>query len=113
MWMMLQQDEPDDYVMATGGNHTVREFADLAFRELDMEIEWHGKNEGEKGIEKKTSKTLVEVDSRYYRLTEVDILIGDASKAKEKLGWEHKVKFEELVKIMSQADWEKVQKRGF
>ena len=113
MWMMLQQDEPDDYVMATGETHTVREFVDLAFKELDIELKWQGKNENKKGIEKKTGKILVEIDPRYYRATEVDLLIGDASKAKEKLGWKPKVKFKELVKIMVQADWEKVQKRGF
>ena len=113
MWLMLQQDEPDDYVMATGETHTVREFVVLAFRELDIELEWHGKNENEKGIEKKTGKTLIEVDPNYYRLTEVEILIGDYSKAKEKLGWEPNVKFEELVKIMAKADWEKVHKRGY
>lgn len=113
MWRMLQQPEPDDYVLATGETHTVREFTDLAFKELDMELEWVGEGKEEKGIEKKTGKVRVEVDPRYFRPTEVDLLIGDASKAKEKLGWEPKVKFEELVKIMVQADWEKVQKRGF
>ncbi len=113
MWLMLQQDEPDDYVMATGETHTVREFCDLAFKELDIELEWIGKNESEKGIEKKTGKILIEVNSRYFRPTEVDLLIGDASKVKGKLGWQAKMKFEELVKIMVQADWKKVKKRGF
>ena len=113
MWLMLHQDEPDDYVVATGETHTVREFCEHAFKELDIELEWYGKNENEKGIEKKTGKILVEVDHRYYRPTEVDLLIGDASKAKEKLGWQPKVKFDELVKIMVKADWEKVKKRGY
>jgi len=113
MWMMLQQDKPNDYVMATGETHTVREFCDLAFKELEIELEWHGKNENEKGIEKKTGKTLIEVDPRYYRPTEVEILIGDASKAKNKLGWEAKVKFEELVRIMVKADWEEINKRKY
>ncbi len=113
MWMMLQQDKPNDYVMATGETHTVREFCELAFKELDIELEWTGKNENEKGIDKNTGKILIVVDPRYYRPTEVDLLIGDASKAKEKLGWQPKVKFEELVKIMAKADWGKVQKRGF
>ena len=113
MWIMLQQDEPDDYVMATGENHTIREFAELVFKELNMELEWTGKNEHEKGIEKKSGKTRVAVDPFYYRPTEVEELIGDARKAKEKLGWEPKVKFEELVKIMVHADFEKVKKRGF
>jgi len=112
MWMMFQQEEPDDYVIATNRTHTVREFADLAFKELYMELEWIGKNENEKGIEKKTGRVLVEVDTQYYRPTEVDILIGDYSKAKNKLGWEPKVIFEELVKIMVKADFEEVQKRG-
>ncbi len=113
MWMMLQKDKPDDYVMATGETHTVREFCELAFKELDIELEWRGKNENEKGIDKKTGKLLIEVDPRYYRPTEVEILIGDASKAKAKLGWEPKVRFEKLVKIMAKADWEKVKERGF
>lgn len=113
MWLMLQQDEPEDYVLATGENHTVREFADLAFKELDMELEWIGEGIDETGIEKKTSKVRVAVDPRYFRPTEVDVLIGDSTKAKKKLGWQPKVKFEELVRIMARADWEKVQRRGF
>ncbi len=113
MWMILQQDKPDDFVMATGETHTVREFCNLAFKELDIELEWKGKNEDEKGIDKKTGKIIIEVDSRYYRPTEVDILIGDASKAKQKLGWKPKVRFEELINIMVKADWEKVKKRGY
>jgi len=113
MWRMLQQDKPDDYVMATGENHTIREFADLTFKELDIELEWRGENENEKGIEKKTGKTTVAIDPFYYRPTEVDELIGNAMKAKEKLGWEPRVKFEELVQIMIKADWEKVKRRGY
>jgi len=113
MWMILQQDKPDDFVMATGETHTVREFCELAFKKLDIELEWTGKNENEKGIDKKTGKVIIEVDPRYYRPTEVDILIGDASKAKEKLGWKPKVRFEELINIMVKADWEEVKKRGY
>ena len=113
MWRMLQQDKPDDYVLATNENHTIREFADKAFKELDMELEWTGSGENEKGIEKKTGKTLVKVDPRYYRPTEVDLLLGDYTKAKNELGWESKTRFEDLVKLMAKADWEKVQKRGF
>ena len=126
MWKMLQLDAPDDFVLATGETHTVREFADLTFRELGLELEWVGEGEDEKGVLKKSGErgaksetrlnagtVLIEVDPKYYRPTEVDMLIGDATKAKEILGWEPKVKFEELVKIMVQADWEKVQKRGF
>ncbi len=113
MWLMLQQDEPDDFVLATGETHTVREFCTLAFKELDIEMEWQDKNENERGIDKKTGKIIVEVDPIYYRPTEVDILIGDASKAKDKLGWQPKVNFKELIKIMVDADFQKVKKRGF
>lgn len=113
MWMMLQQDEPEDFVLATGETHTVREFAECAFRELDMELEWKGKDENEEGIDKKTGKTLVEVDKNYFRPTEVDLLIGNPAKAKEKLGWAPKIKFEDLVKLMAQADYEKVQRKGY
>jgi len=113
MWRMLQQDTPGDYVLATNETHTIREFADLAFRELDMELEWTGTGENEKGIEKKTGRVLVKVDPRYYRPTEVDLLLGDPAKAKKELGWEPQTKFEDLVKLMVKADWAKVQKRGF
>ena len=113
MWRMLQQDEPDDYVLATGETHTVREFVDFSFNSLDMELEWVGQAENEKGIEKSTGKTLVMINPTYYRPTEVDLLLGDASKAKSELGWEPKTKFHDLVQLMAQADWEKVQKRGF
>ena len=113
MWQILQQDKADDFVLATGETNTVRKFAELVFKELDMELEWKGENEKETGVEKKTGKVRVAIDPKYYRPTEVDMLIGDAGKAKAKFGWEPKVRFEELVKIMAIADWEKVQKRGF
>jgi len=113
MWRMMQLNRPDDFVLATGESHTVREFTDLAFKELDMELEWVGQGVEEKGVCKKTGKTYVEVDERYYRPTEVDILIGDASKAKEKLGWKPEIKFEQLVRLMVKADYDKVKKRGF
>jgi GDPmannose 4,6-dehydratase len=113
MWQILQQDKPDDFVLATGETHTVREFADLTFKELDMELKWEGEGKSEKGVEKKSGKVKVEIDPGYYRPTEVDLLIGDYSKARKKLKWEPKVRFEELVKIMAKADWEKVQRRGF
>ena len=113
MWRMMQLDHPDDFVLATGEAHTVREFVDLAFKELDMELEWVGKGAEEKAVCKKTGKTYVEVDERYYRPTEVDMLIGDASKAKEKLGWKPQIRFEELVRLMVKADYDKVKKRGF
>ncbi len=107
MWMMLQMDKPDDFVLATGETHTVREFIEKAFDHLDIQIEWQGKNENETGICTKTGNTIVRIDSKYYRPTEVEFLLGDPSKAKEKLGWEPKVKFDELVKIMVDADGKK------
>ena len=113
MWRMLQLPAPDDFVLATGETHTVREFVDLAFKELDMELTWSGKGADEKGIDKKTKKVLVDVDPRYYRPTEVELLIGDPTKAKEKLGWIPETKFSELVKIMVKADYEKISKRGY
>jgi GDPmannose 4,6-dehydratase len=113
MWRILQQKKADDFVLATGETHTVRKFSELVFKELDMELEWRGDGDQEKGIEKNTGKVRVEINKEYYRPTEVDLLIGDAAKAKEKLGWQPEVKFEELVKIMAVADWKKVQQRGF
>jgi len=113
MWRMLQLDKPEDFVLATGETHTVREFAEIAFKEIDIIIEWSGEGEHEKGIDKVSGKTIIEVDKNYFRPTEVDLLIGDASKAKKILGWVPKVKFEELVKRMIQADYEKVKSRGY
>ena len=104
MWLILQQESPEDYVIATGETHSVREFTELAFKEVGIDILWKGKDSEEIGIDSGTGKILVEIDPRYYRPTEVDLLIGDPSKAKEKLGWEPKVKLEELVKIMIKAD---------
>jgi GDPmannose 4,6-dehydratase len=106
MWMMMQQKNPEDYVLATGETHTVKEFTELSFKSVGIELEWEGKEEKEKGKDKKTGKVLVSVDPAYYRPTEVDLLIGDASKAKKNLGWEPKVKFEQLVDIMVKADLE-------
>ena len=113
MWRMLQQNEPDDFVLATGETHTIRDFCASAFKEIDMELEWVGEGESELGIEKKNGKRRVEINSRYYRPTEVELLIGDASKAKSILGWEPQIKFDELVKLMVQADLEKTQKVGY
>lgn len=104
MWLMLQQDKPDDYILATNENHTVREFVEEACRNLNIDIQWEGEGANEKGIDRKTGKTIIEIDPRYLRPAEVDVLIGDYSKAKEKLGWEPKVKFKELVKIMVEAE---------
>ena len=89
------------------------EFADFAFKELDMELEWTGKGVDEKGIEKKTGKIRVAVNPKYFRPTEVDLLIGDATRAKNELGWEPRTKFEELVAKMARADFAKVEKRGY
>ena len=113
MWMMLQQDKPDDYVMATGENHTIREFVELTFRELDIEIDWQVIEEKEVGIDSKTGKKIIGINEKYYRPTDVEQLLGDASKAKEELGWEPKTTLNELVKIMVKADWEKVKRRGY
>lgn len=113
MWRMLQHEEPDDFVLATGETHSIREFAELAFKEIGMNIEWKGKDKHETGIDSKTGKVLVEVDKNYFRPTEVDLLIGDAGKAERILGWKPKVTFEELVKIMVKADCEMVQKKGY
>ena len=106
MWLMLQQGEPDDFVIATGEKHTVREFAQEAFRHLGVEIGWKGKGKEEVGVDKKSGKTLVEVDPKYYRPTEVELLVGDPAKAGQKLGWQPKVTFDELVEIMVKADLE-------
>src|SRR2546430_1306109 len=104
MWMMLQQAEPDDYVLATGEAHSVREFVEKAFAQVGKIIVWQGSGVEEKGIEKSTGRVLVEIDPRYFRLTEVDTLLGDASKAQAKLGWRHKTKFDTLVADMGEAD---------
>lgn len=106
MWLMLQQDQPDDYVLATGESHDVKEFVNKTAEVLDMEISWQGHGLEEKDVDKKTGKTIIEIDPKYFRPSEVPILLGDYAKAKEKLGWEPKVKFEELVKIMAEADYE-------
>ncbi len=113
MWRMLQQETPEDFVLATGETHTVRTFVDAAFNELGIALRWEGEAEHEKGIDAKTGKILVAVDPKYYRPTEVDLLIGDATKAKRKLGWEAKTKFADLARLMAKADYELVQKRGY
>ncbi|HPT08692.1 MAG TPA: GDP-mannose 4,6-dehydratase [bacterium] len=100
MWLMLQQKKPDDYILATGENHSVREFIEITAKFLDMEILWQGQGLEEKGIDKKTNKIIIEIDPKYFRPAEVDVLLGDYSKAKKILGWEPKTKFEDLIKIM-------------
>jgi GDPmannose 4,6-dehydratase len=104
MWLILQQEIPDDYVVATGETHSIREFCEEAFRLAGYDIIWEGKGLDEKGIDKKTGKVLIEIDPKYFRLTEVDLLIGDSSKAQKKLNWKPKVGFKELVKIMTEHD---------
>ena len=112
MWRILQAKEPGEYVLATNETHTVREFAELSFKRLGMDIEWSGKAENERGICKQTGKTVIEVSPRYYRPTEVDFLLGDPSKAKRELGWEPKTSFQELVEIMTDADFKLAQKEA-
>ena len=109
MWMMLQQPEADDYVISTGETHSVREFIEETAKLLDFEIDWQGEGLQEIGIDKKTGKVIIEIDPLYYRPSEVDLLLGDASKAREKLGWKPEVNFKELVKLMVAAELEELQ----
>lgn len=104
MWLMLQQDKPDDYIIATGETHTVREFIEETATILGFKLAWRGTDKDEEGFDEATGTVLVKIDPTYFRPTEVDILIGDANKAKQKLGWEPKVKFKELVKLMVEAE---------
>lgn len=107
MWLMMQQGEPDDFVIATGETHSVREFVELAFREVGIEIEWRGEGADEIGVDRASGEALIEVDPRYYRPTEVDILIGDPTKARERLGWRAKVEVVELARMMIKEDLRK------
>jgi len=110
MWLMLQHNTPDDYVIATGETHTVREFLEKAAQIAGFDIEWEGEGVNTKGVDKKTGKIIVEVSPEFYRPAEVDILIGNSKKAKEKLGWKPKTKFEDLVNIMMEADLRRIAK---
>jgi GDPmannose 4,6-dehydratase len=110
MWLMLQQDKPKDYVIATGEAHSVRELVEEACKTLGIEIEWKGEGIDEVGIDRKTGKTIIEIDPEYFRPTEVDLLIGDGSKAQKELGWKPKTKFKDLVKMMAESDLEIVKK---
>ena len=111
MWLILQHDVPEDFVIATGEMHTVREFATLAFKEAGIELRWEGEGVNEKGIDVATGKSLVEVDPKYFRPSEVEQLLGDPTKAKTLLGWDPcKTSFEELVSIMVHHDMEKVKR---
>jgi len=110
MWRILQAADPDDYVLATNETHTVREFIEESFKALGEEVNWKGKGVNEKGILRSSGKEVIAIDPRYFRPTEVDLLIGDYSKAREKLSWAPEVTFRELVKIMVEADFEKIKK---
>ncbi len=109
-WLMLQQDEPDDYVIATGEQHSVREFVELCAKELGTAIVWEGEGVHEKGVNAANGKIIVRVDPRYFRPTEVDTLLGDPSKAKKNLGWEPKIGFSELVREMTASDLEEAKR---
>jgi GDPmannose 4,6-dehydratase len=109
MWLMLQESTPDDYILATGETHTVREFVELAFAEVGRRIEWRGEGLQEQGVDASSRAVLVEIDPRYFRPTEVDFLLGDPSKAKTKLGWTHRTGFRDLVREMVAADLKAVQ----
>jgi len=110
MWLMLQQSVPEDYVIATGETHSVREFAEKVFAHLGMPLEWKGQGAHEKGFDAKSGNLCIEIDKKYYRPTEVDLLLGDSSKARNKLGWRPNVDFETLVKMMTDADFAAAEK---
>jgi GDPmannose 4,6-dehydratase len=110
MWLMLQQDTPDDYVLATGESHSVREFVEAAFAHVGRHIEWRGAGVAEVGMDKGSNQPLVSIDPRYFRPTEVEQLLGDPAKAKRKLGWSHRIGFKELVAEMMESDLQRVPK---
>jgi GDPmannose 4,6-dehydratase len=110
MWLMLQADTPEDYVVATGEAHSVREFVEAACSRLNIDLEWHGKGREEKGIDRDGGKPIVRIDPRYFRPSEVEFLLGDPSKARDELGWKPKVTFNELVTMMVDADYRQQEK---
>jgi GDPmannose 4,6-dehydratase len=112
MWLMLQQEAPDDYVLATGEAHSVREFVELAFACTERRIRWRGRGVDEVGSDARSGRELVRVDPRYFRPTEVDLLQGDPGKARAKLGWRHRTGFAELVREMVEADLVQVKREG-
>ena len=112
MWLMLQQEKSDDFVLATNETHTVREFVELAFREAGIELEWRGTGVDEKGYCRETGRLLVDVDPKYFRPAEVDLLWGDCTKAEKELGWKRKVSFRQLVKMMVQEDRNRLEGNG-
>lgn len=109
MWLMLQQEKPEDFVIATGETRTVREFVECAFSEADIDIEWQGTGINEKGINHATGQVIVAVDPQFFRPTEVELLLGNPAKAKEKLGWERKISFHQLVQMMVQEDLKRIE----
>jgi len=109
MWMMLQQEKPKDYVIATGETHTVRNFVENAAKELDINLTWKGEGINEKGYNKNGEK-IIQINPEFYRPAEVQLLLGDASKAKKELGWEPKTSFDELVEMMVKSDFDKLKK---
>jgi GDPmannose 4,6-dehydratase len=112
MWLMLQQPEPDDYILATGEEHSVRDFVEKAFAHVDIKINWRGSGVTEQGLDARDGRVLVEIDPRYFRPTETDALLGDPSKARQKLGWSHKVSFDELVREMVDSDLREIRRDG-
>ena len=112
MWLMLQHETPEDFVIATGETHSVREFIEAACEELEIDLVCDGEGIHEVGIDRKTSQTIIKINPRYFRPTEVDMLLGDASKAKEKLGWEAKIKFSALAKLMASSDYDLLKNGG-
>ena len=112
MWLMLQQKEPEDFIIATGENHTVREFVEKAFQRVSINIMWKGKDVNEKGIDKKTGKIVVRVNPRYFRPAEVDELLGDPASVRKKIGWKPKTRFNELVNIMVDYDLKRFSKNS-
>ncbi|WP_114860208.1 GDP-mannose 4,6-dehydratase [Azospirillum brasilense] len=110
MWRIVQQERPDDYVLATGETHSIREFVELAFGHVGRRIEWRGTGVDEKGIDADTGDVLIEIDPRYFRPTEVDLLLGDPSKARDKLGWTHATSFSDLVREMMESDLARVER---
>ncbi len=113
MWLVLQQEQPEDFVLATGVTTTIRDFCEMTFKELGVELEWCGHGVDEKGIDKATGEVLIEVDPKYFRPTEVDLLLGDATKAQQKLGWKPKYDLPMLVKEMVEEDLKEAKKEKF
>jgi len=104
MYLMLQQEKPDDYVICSHENHTVREFVELSFKELNINVEWHGEGVNETGIDASTGKTIVKINPDFFRPAEVDLLLGNPAKAEKELGWKRKISFNELVRLMVEND---------